>query len=60
MRFLIIASLLLLPAAGASAMGSTQFGTYSQAYLDQQKCRAQTPKLRCTRHPAPAPKIWQK
>ena len=24
----------------AHAMGGTQFGTYSQAYLDRQKCKA--------------------
>lgn len=49
MRFLIIASLCaaatsLVP-TDASAMGSTQFGTYSQAYLDRQKCKVQ--QFRC-------------
>ena len=35
-----LAIALLYHPAPAHAMGSTQFGSYTQAYLDRQKCRA--------------------
>ena len=59
-RFWLLVIYLSLPLLGlwllmhsANAMGSTKFGTYSQAYLDRQKCKItaadSTSVARCNR-----------
>ena len=36
----VVVFVLIAAIFAAHAMGSTQFGTYTQAYLDRQKCKA--------------------